>query len=247
MMAGHTRSGGSGRFGESHEQRRSRRVYLSGKQAHESGLAWATIRRRERSGQQEVNVRRAGTASRAMPRLVNLASPESVISGLVGFLLSRAVILGAASPFGIAYLAVIASSRVAAIPLTAVGVLLGMTGPVLNLRTVWPAVPIVLVTFAGRALSSRRATAKPLVLPASVLLFGFAVPAALKMSMHLPIPALPIVMLEAVIGALAAAVLDWSGICRRFVTSPADGGTISLEKAASLGLLCTGMIMGLAG
>ncbi|MEW5866298.1 MAG: stage II sporulation protein E [Bacillota bacterium] len=246
-MAGHTGSRRSGKFGESYEQRCSRKVYLSGRQAHKSGAVRVTIRRRERPERQEADVRRVGTTSRAMPRWTNLASPESVVSGLIGFLLGRAVILGAASPFGISYLAVIASSRVAAIPLTAAGVLLGMTGPVLNLRTVWPAVPVVLVTLAGRALSSRRATSKPFVLPASVLLFGFVVPTALKMSMHLPIPALPIVMLEAVIGALAAAVLDWSGICRRFVTSPADGGTISLEKVASLGLLCAGVIMGLAG
>ncbi len=123
-----------------------------------------------------------------------------------------------------------------------------MTGPVLNARTIWPIVPVALVMLSARALSSgglRRA--RPVALPAIVLLAGFAVPAALKSLMRVSMAGLPVVALEAAIGALAAAVLDWGGVCRAPARAPAGGAVIGPEKAMSFGLLLAGVVMGLAG
>ncbi len=187
----------------------------------------------------------AGGGRRACASWSGAVSPESVISSVVGFLLGRATLLGAASPFGIAYLAKVASSRSDAVLLTAAGVFLGMAGPVLNTRTIWPALPVVLIAAACHAMSER-IKARPILLPAVVFSLGFVVPAAVKALMHVSAFSLPVAALEAVIGTLVAAMLAWGGAHQGSPAFPRQDA-VGLEEIASFGLLCAGMTMGLAG
>jgi stage II sporulation protein E len=177
------------------------------------------------------------------------SSPESALSGLIGFLLGRATVLGATSPFGIAYLARVAASRSHSLLLTAIGVLLGMTGPVLNWRTVWPVFPVILVAAAARSMS-RKTSDNPFVLPGVVLVLGFVSAWIVKMIMRIPVPPLPVAALEAVIGTAVAAVFTWSlgqGALHESALPTRRREALGLEEIASLGLMCAGVVMGLSG
>ncbi|HHY31530.1 MAG TPA: stage II sporulation protein E [Firmicutes bacterium] len=189
---------------------------------------------------------RPGSGGRALAFLSGTFSPESVTSSIVGFLLGRAMLLGTASPFGLAYLAHVAATRDDALVLTAMGVFLGMAGPVLNARTIWPALPVALVALAGR-LASRRVKQNVFVLPAVVLSLGFALPWTVKTLIGFPASSFPVAALEAIIGAVAAGVFSW-GRNGWLAGSDADRrDAADLEDIASLSLLCAGITMGLAG
>ncbi|MGE5587039.1 MAG: stage II sporulation protein E [Clostridia bacterium] len=222
-----------------------RRVYVSRRQERKGRSLFKRAGRRDGvAGGGRVGGAGGG---RALELLLGASSPESVLSGLIGFLLGRATLLGAASPFGIAYLARVAASRSHALLLTAIGVLLGMTGPVLNSHTVWPVFPVTLVAVVGR-LMSRRAEGSPFVLPGVVLSLGFVSSLAVKTLLHVPVPSFPVAALEAVIGTTVAAVFAWGkagGHAGQTLTGRREA--VGLEEAASFGLLCAGITMGLAG
>ncbi|MGE5584772.1 MAG: stage II sporulation protein E [Bacillota bacterium] len=221
----------------------ARRVYVSRAQARRRRLQLARegVPDSARGG-----AGGAGGGGRAVAFWTGAFSPESVVSSLVGFLLGRATLLGAASPLGIAYLAQVALSRSDAVLLTAVGVFLGMTGPVLNARTIWPVLPVVLVVAACRSLSDRMKE-RPLLLPGIVFSLGFAVPWATRALMRMPASPFPVAMLEALIGTLVAATLAWGAGAGRRNPALSRQEAIGLEDLASFGLLCAGITMGLAG
>ncbi|MBC7082696.1 MAG: stage II sporulation protein E [Firmicutes bacterium] len=225
-----------------------RKVYISRAQAHRRRSLLTRAGRRDGvgSGGRGGGGGGAGDGGRVLAFLLGALSPESVVSSLIGFLLGRATLLGAASPFGIAYLAQVAASRSDAVVLTAIGVFLGMAGPVLNMRTIWPALPVALVAIAGRSMS-RRTKESPLVLPGMVLVLGFVIPWAVKTLMHIPVPSLPVAALEAMIGTMVAAVLAWDRGRRHAGPALTRQDAAGLEEVASFGLLCAGIAMGFAG
>ena len=172
-------------------------------------------------------------------------SPGAVFCGLVGVLLGRAKLFGASSPFGIAYLGVVAACRGPFAPLTAFGTLIGVTGLTLTSDAIWSIIPLILVVVFARVFS-RRVEARPFLLPISITIFGFLAPEFLKVVFGASQPSIAIVAFEAVIGGLAAAIFSWGGIGRGFSALP-QWGALGPEQAASFGLLCAGITMGLAG
>jgi stage II sporulation protein E len=184
-------------------------------------------------------------AGRLWEFLTHALSPGAVFCGLVGVLLGRAKIFGAGAPFGIAYLGVVAACRGPFAFLTAFGTLLGVTGLTLRSDAIWSVVPLILVVIFARVFS-RRVEARPFLLPISITIFGFLMPEFLKVVLGASQPSIAIVALEAVIGGLAAAIFSWGGIGRGFSALP-QWGAIGPEQAASFGLLCAGVTMGLAG
>lgn len=176
---------------------------------------------------------------------IHALSPAAVFCALIGTLLGRAHIFGAGAPFGIAYLGVLAACRGPIAPLTMFGVFLGMNGLTLGSDTIWTGAPLVLVVLFAR-LFSRRVEARPLLLPVSIMIFGFIVPQFLQYIVGVSRPSVAIVGLEAAIGGLAAAIFSWGGVGRGFSALP-HWGALGPEQAASFGLLCAGITMGLAG
>lgn len=172
-------------------------------------------------------------------------SPGAVFCGLIGILLGRAKLFGIGVPFGLAYLGVVTACRGPFAPLTAFGILLGMTGLTLGPDAIWSIIPLVLVIVFARVFS-RRVEARPFLLPISIVVFGFLVPQSLKAILGMSQPSIITIVLEGVIGGLAAAIFSWGGIGKGFRALP-EWGVLGPEQAASFGLLCAGITMGLAG
>lgn len=171
-------------------------------------------------------------------------SPGAVLCGLTAVLLGRAKLFGTCAPFGIAYLGVVAACRGPFAPLTAFGILLGMTGLTLGPDAIWSVIPLVLVVISARVLS-RRLESRPFLLPISIMIFGFLVPQSLKAVLGVSEQFIVVIIMEAVIGGLVAAIFSWGGIGRGFSALP-EWGVLGPEQAASFGLLCAGITMGLA-
>lgn len=176
---------------------------------------------------------------------IHALSPGAVFCGFVAILLGRAKLFGAGAPFGIAYLGVVAACRGPFALLAAFGALLGVTGLTLGPDAVWSIIPLVLVVISARVFS-RRVEARPFLLPISIMIFGFLVPQSLKAVLGLSRQSIVIIAMEAVIGGLAAAIFGWGGVGRGFSALP-EWGVLGPEQAASFGLLCAGITMGLAG
>lgn len=202
--------------------------------------------RRFRISSGGVGERRTGNrVNRVQHFCMHALSPGAVLCGLIGLLLGRAKLFGAGAPFGIAYLGVVAACRGPFAPLAAFGALLGMTGLTPGPDAMWLVIPLVLVVVFARVFS-RPVESRPFLLPVSIMISGFLVPQLLKAILGVSQPSLSIVVLEAVIGGLAAAIFSWGGIGRGFSALP-QWGILGPEQAASFGLLCAAIAMGLAG
>jgi stage II sporulation protein E len=176
---------------------------------------------------------------------VHALSPGAVLCGLIGMILGRAKFFGINAPFCLAYLGVITAFRGPFAPLAAFGSFFGMVGPVLGSDMIWSAVPLVLVVISAR-IFSRKVEARPFVLPVSIMVSGFIIPQVLKIVIGVSLPSATIIVLEAFIGGLSAAIFSWGGVGRGFSSLPRRG-VPGPEQAASFGLLCAGITMGLSG